>query len=279
MAIFLALFSAALWGSADFEGGRLAKRRPAIAVTGISQSLGLIFGILVVTLTGQWRGGAFGSTGYLWPAVLAGVSGYLGLVALYAGLATGKMGVVSPISALCAIIPLTFGLLTGEHISFLQACGIGMALVGAFCASGPELSPGLSIRPLVLAVIAAIGFGTALTFMAKGSESSAPMTMIFMRVTTLAISGAIALRFRNLGGVTRREIPRLAFIGAADFSANVIVGIASTRGLVSIVMVLGSLFPIMTAVLAFKILHERLHVVQYVGIILALTGIAFVSIS
>lgn len=277
MAVLLALFSSLLWGSADFEGGRLAKKFPAIAVTGLSQGIGLIVGLAIVLISGEWRIPAFGDHGYFFPAVIAGVAGYLGLVALYAGLATGRMGVVSPISSLCAILPVTVALLTGEHVPLGKGIGIAIALVGAFCASGPEVSQGLPIRPVLLAFSAAVGFGTALTFMARGSESSALMTMVMMRVTTLSISITIALRCRSIGGFTRKEFPRLIFIGVADFSANVFLGVASTHGLVSIVMVVGSLFPITTAVLAYKILHERLHRVQYVGIALAVMGVALIS--
>jgi drug/metabolite transporter (DMT)-like permease len=277
MAIFLALFSSLLWGSADFEGGRLAKRLPAIAVTGISQAIGLIFGLIIVVATGQWRAPAFGHDGYFIPAVIAGVTGYLGLILLYAGLASGRMGVVSPISSLCAIIPVTVALLSGEHVPYLKGIGIAIALIGAFCASGPEISQGLPLRPVFLAVGAAAGFGTALVFMAKGSVSNALMTMVVMRVTTFLVSCLIAIKHRSLGGIQKSDLPRLLFIGVADFSANLLLGIASTRGLVSIVMVLGSLFPIMTAVLAFKILHERLHRVQYVGIALAVVGVAIIS--
>lgn len=277
MAIILALISGGLWGSADFQGGRLTKRFPAIAVTGMSQAIGLLFGVIVVFVTNGWHAPAFGQHGYLIWSILAGVSGYVGLVCLYAGLATGRMGVVSPISSLCAIVPVTFALAGGEHLSLLQALGIATALVGAFCASGPEISKGVSLRPLLFAVGAAIGFGLGLTFMARGSVSSALMTMVMMRVTTLSISAVLAIKFRSTGGFTRRELGPLAYIGIADFSANLFVGIASTRGLVSIVMVLGSLFPIMTAVLAFKILHERLHQIQYVGIVLAVAGVAIIS--
>ncbi len=277
VAIFLALFSSLLWGSSDFEGGRLAKRFPAIAVTGISQGFGLLFGLVLVVATGQWKAPAFGHHGYFLPAVVAGVTGYLGLVLLYAGLATGRMGVVSPISSLCAIIPITVALITGEHVPAIKAVGIAIALIGAFCASGPEISQGLPLRPVLLAFGAAVGFGTALTFMAKGSVSSALMTMVMMRVTTLVISSLVALRYRSFGGIKKADIPKLVYVGIADFSANVLLGIASTHGLVSIVMVLGSLFPIMTAVLAFKILHERLHRVQYFGIVLAVIGVAVIS--
>jgi drug/metabolite transporter (DMT)-like permease len=277
MAILLALISSGLWGSGDFQGGRLSKRFPAIAVTGASQAMGLVGGVVLVIATNAWHVPALGRHGYLLYGVLAGVSGYVGLVCLYAGLATGRMGVVSPISSLCAIVPVTFAVAGGEHLSSLQSVGIAIALVGAFCASGPEISQGLSVRPLLLAVGAAIGFGAALTFMARGSVSSALMTMVMMRVTTLTISVVLAVRFRSIGGFTIREIAPLAYIGIADFSANLFVGIASTHGPVSIVMVLGSLFPIMTALLAFKILHERLHRIQYVGIVLAVMGVAVIS--
>ena len=277
MAIFLALFSSLLWGSSDFEGGRLAKRLPAIAVTGVSQAIGLLFGLIIVVGTGQWRAPAFGDHGYFFPGLIAGIAGYLGLVFLYAGLASGRMGVVSPISSLSAIIPVTVALLAGEHVSYLKGVGIAVALIGAFCASGPEVSQGLPLRPVLLAMGAAIGFGTALTFIAKGSVSSALMTAVMMRVTTLIVSGFVVLKYRNFGGVQKSDLPKLIYVGMADFSANVLLGIASTRGLVSIVMVLGSLFPIMTAVLAFKILNERLHRVQYAGIFLAVVGVAIIS--
>ena len=277
VAIFLALFSSLLWGSSDFEGGRLAKRLPAIAVTGVSQAIGLIFGLVLVVATGQWKAPAFGHQGYFLPAVVAGISGYLGLVLLYAGLATGRMGVVSPISSLCAIIPVSVAVITGEHVPSIKGVGIVIALIGAFCASGPEISQGLPLRPVLLAFGAAVGFGTALTFMAKGSVSSALMTMVMMRATTLIISSSVALRYRSVGGIQKSDLPKLVYVGTADFSANVLLGIASTHGLVSIVMVLGSLFPIMTAVLAFRILHERLHRVQYFGIVLAVLGVAVIS--
>ncbi|TRZ84688.1 MAG: DMT family transporter [Streptomycetaceae bacterium] len=280
MAIALALFSSVLWGSADFEGGRLAKRFPSMAVTGVSQFFGLCFGVVFVIASGAWRLPAFGPDGYLISGFFAGIFGYLGLICLYAGLASGRMGVVSPISSLCAIIPLTYALISGERLSLLAGIGISVALLGAFCASGPEISQRLPLKPLLYALGALFGFGTSLTFMARGSASSALMTMVFMRVTTLFISLAVACKRKSIGGFRNlRDFRSLAFIGIADFSANVLIGMASTRGLVSVVMVLGSLFPIMTAILAFKILHERLHYIQYIGIFFAVLGVGIISVS
>lgn len=278
MASLLALLSSFLWGSADFYGGKLAKRYPSIAVTGLSQSMGLLFGIIAIILTSSFHSPNLSWSSYFLPGVVAGISGFLGLTFFYAGLATGRMGVVSPISSLGALIPLTVALINGERPTTLQLLGMGIALLGAFCASGPEIQSGLSLKPLALALGATFGFGAALTFMAMGSKDSSLLTMTTMRVTSVSIAALIALRFRSKGGIPAKTLPLLIFIGIADFLANFLIGLATTKGLVSITMVLGSLFPIVTSVMAFKFLHERLHRVQYIGIVFAIVGISLISI-
>ncbi len=277
MASLLAILSSILWGTSDFEGGRLSKKHAPLAVLGFTQVLGLVFGIVLMLASGAWSAQALGSGGYLVPGIIAGIFGYFGLFCLYAGLSTGRMGVVSPISSMGAIVPLTYALINGDKLSTITSIGVVLALVGVFCASGPELSQGLPLKPLLLAIGAALGFGTALTSMSIGSQSSALMTMVSMRGTTFFVTIAIALKFRTMGGFTKKEYPSLIFIGVADFLANVLLGVACTKGLVSIAMVLGSLFPIATALLAFKFLRERLQKVQYVGIALAVAGVALIS--
>jgi drug/metabolite transporter (DMT)-like permease len=283
MASLLALLSSALWGAADFFGGTLSKKYAPIVVLGMTQAIGLLFGITLVLFNGDLFGAnppqAFGEGGYFFAGALAGISGYIGLICLYAGLSTGRMGVVSPISSLSAVIPLTFALVTGEVLTTAQGIGVVVALAGAFCASGPELSQGLSPKPLFLALGAAAGFGTAMTFMSIGSESSALMTMVMMRATTFLVTITLVIRFRTIGNFTKAEIPVLIFVGIADFSANLLLGVATNFGLVSLVMVLGSIYPIVTALMAYLFLHERLHKVQYVGIALAVAGVALISAS
>jgi len=277
MASLLAILSSILWGTSDFEGGRLSKKHAPLAVLGFTQVLGLVFGIFLMLASGAWSAQALGSGGYLVPGIIAGLFGYFGLFCLYAGLSTGRMGVVSPISSMGAIVPLTYALINGDKLSTITTIGVVLALVGVFCASGPELSQGLPLKPLLLAIGAALGFGTALTSMSIGSQSSALMTMVSMRGATFFVTIAIALKFRTMGGFTKKEYPSLIFIGVADFLANVLLGVACTKGLVSIAMVLGSLFPIATALLAFKFLRERLQRVQYIGIALAVAGVALIS--
>jgi drug/metabolite transporter (DMT)-like permease len=278
MATLLALLSSLLWGSADYHAGNLSKKYPAMVVLGINQAFGLVFGILLVIISQDWIAPNLASNGYLINGALAGLSGYAGLLCLYAGLSTGRMGVVSPISSLSVLIPLTFALvIADESLSHPVTLGVVAAIIGAFLASGPEISSGLPIKPILLALGAACGFGAALTFMSIGSEISSLLTMTTMRVTTFFVTVGYFVKRGNFGGVEKRHIPLLIGIGISDFLANLLLGVATTKGLVSIAMVLGALYPIATAVLAFAFLHERLHKVQYIGIVLAVGGVAVIS--
>ena len=277
MASLLALLSSAMWGSADFFAGRLSKKHHPFAVLGFSQVIGLFVGILVVVVSGSWQGKVFGFDGFLIPGVLAGLFGYIGLACLYEGLSTGRMGVVSPISSLSTVIPLAYALITGDVLSAVTLLGVGIALIGVFCASGPELSQGLPLKPILLALGAAAGFGLALTFIAVGSQSSALLTMVSMRGATFFVTIALALKFKTTGKFSKKDLPVLIFIGSADFRANLLLGIACTKGLVSVAMVFGSLYPIATALLAYKFLQERLLKVQYIGIALAVAGVSMIS--
>jgi len=277
MASLLALLSSAMWGTADFFAGRLSKKHHPFAVLGVSQIFGLVVGILIVVVSGSWQGKVLGFDGFLIPGALAGLFGYIGLACLYEGLSTGRMGVVSPISSLSTVIPLAYALITGDVLSTITLVGVAIALVGVFCASGPELSQGLPLKPILLALGAAAGFGLALTFIAIGSQSSALLTMVAMRGATFFVTISLAIKYRTTGKFSKKNMPILLFIGAADFLANLLLGIACTKGLVSVAMVFGSLYPIATAVLAYKFLHERLLRVQYLGIALAVIGVSIIS--
>ena len=278
MASILALFSSVLWGTADYLAGNLTKRFKAIAVTGASQAFGLIAGIFLVVVTSSYISPNLSWDGYLLPAIGAGIAGFFGLVSFYSGLATGRMGVVSPISTLSAVIPLTFAFISGERPTSIQILGMCVALLGAFCASGPDIVKGLPIKPLLFGLGAALGFGVALALMAQGSKTSSLMTMTSMRVVSVSMCIFIALRFRTVGGFRVSDLKILIIIGVTDFAANLMLGVATTKGLVSVAMVFGALFPIVTSLLAFKFLKERLHKVQYLGILFAVAGVSLISI-
>ena len=278
MASLLALFSSLLWGTSDFYGGKLSKKHPALAVTGASQAIGLVIGVIIVLVSTSWIKPDLSWDGYFLSGVMAGSLGFIGLVAFYSGLATGRMGVVAPISAMSVLIPITIAFINGEQPTSLQILGMSIALLGAVCASGPEIQGGLAVRPIILAVIAACGFGGAVTFIAKGSATSAIMTMTTMRLTTFIVALFLFVRFRSVGGLSKKDLPILILIGGADFAGNLLLGVATTKGLVSVAVVLGALYPIITALLAYKFLNEILHKIQYLGIAFAITGVAFISL-
>ena len=278
MASLLALFSSLLWGTSDFYGGKLSKKHPALAVTGASQAIGLVIGVIIVLVSTSWIKPDLSWDGYFLSGVMAGSLGFIGLVAFYSGLATGRMGVVAPISAMSVLIPITIAFINGEQPTSLQILGMSIALLGAVCASGPEIKGGLAVRPIILAVIAACGFGGAVTFIAKGSATSAIMTMTTMRLTTFIVALFLFARFRSVGGLSKKDLPILILIGGADFAGNLLLGVATTKGLVSVAVVLGALYPIITALLAYKFLNEILHKIQYLGIAFAITGVAFISL-
>jgi drug/metabolite transporter (DMT)-like permease len=277
MASLLALLSSLLWGTSDFLAGNLSKRYRAMAVTGLSQVFGLVFALIAVLITSSYVAPTLDFDGYFVSGVIAGWAGFIGLVSLYTGLAKGRMGVVAPISALSAIVPLLVAYFAGERASALQLVGMAIALAGAFMASGPELK-GATIQPILLGISAAVFFGISVTFLMRGSESEPLLTMTSMRVASVTVVLLLALYFRTTGGFAKSDFPVLLFVGIADFLANLTLGIATTKGLASIAVVLGSLFPIVTALLAFGILKERLHGVQYVGIFAAVAGVATIAV-
>ena len=272
MLAVLALASSGLWGTSDFFAGLRSRTVSPPAVVGLSQACALV--VLTVLVLRQ---GAPGLDGWpLW-ALAAGVAGSVGLVSFYAALASGTMGVVSPIAALGAVVPLLVGVLAGESPSTLAVLGIVLALAGAVAASGPELQGGAGARPVLLAALAGVGFGVALTLIGRGSRVDAVMTLTGMRLTSVLAFSVVALALRTFGGLTVRDVPALAAIGVGDVGANLLFALATQRGFLSVTSVLGSLYPVVTVLLARAVLHERLRPVQQVGVTGALVGVALVS--
>lgn len=262
-----------MWGTADFLGGWASRRRPALAIFGWAQVVGLLALALASTIWWSWDA----DPGY-WPwGIAAGLIGTVAMVAFYEALAIGPMGIVSPIVSLGVLVPLAFGLLRGEQPSGMQMLGIIVAVVGILLASGPEISGAESARPLILAVVSAAAFGAMFILMAEGSRYSPLMTMTSMRVASVVALIVIALTVRSLGGVRATDAPPILSIGLLDAGANVLYGIATTIGLLTVVSVLGSIYPVVTAVLAALVLRERLRAVQYAGVATAVAGVMLIG--
>lgn len=273
MAAILALLSSFAWGTADFLGGILSKKRNAVAVIGGSQPFGLIAITIVALLAGQF----WFSREVVFYGVVAGLIGMVALMAYYQALATGQMGIVAPIGSLGVLVPLTYGYLDGEQPTSIQNLGIAIAIIGVVLASGPEFRGDAAIKPVVLAFISALMFGFTVLFMARGGELNPAGTVVMMRVAQVSVMVSVALLLRTFGGLKKQDIPILALTGSLDAVANVLFTTAAGLGLIAIVSVLGSLFPVATALLAWWFLKERLLPIQYLGILVTMAGVAAIT--
>jgi drug/metabolite transporter (DMT)-like permease len=187
------------------------------------------------------------------------------------------MGVVAPVASLGVIVPVALGLATGDEPSALAWTGMAVAISGVALASGPELTGAVSARPVVLASIAAVGFGVALFALDRGARVSTLHTLWSMRLTSVAAFATAAAGRRTLGGVRAPDLPLLAVIGLGDLFANVLFAVASSQGQVSLASVLASLYPVVTVLLARAVLHERLRPIQKVGVVLSMAGAAAIA--
>ncbi len=277
VAVVLALLSSLLWGSADFLGGTLSRRIPAVLVVLASQTAGLALAVLIAAITG-----AFGAPlGYLPWAVVSGLVGAGGLLLFYRALAIGTMGVVSPIAALGVVVPVAIALTTGRLPSAMVLVGLVVAIIGVLAVSGPERSSAAGALTVLMGLGAAVGFGLALYAIARGSQYSPVMTMVAMRVTSVTVLAVVAALSQRRTGIRGLASPRqwllVAAAGVLDVSANLAFAYATRHGALAIVAVLGSLYPAATVLLARLVHGERLGRLQQAGVLAALVGVALIS--
>ncbi|MFF5370437.1 EamA family transporter [Streptomyces sp. NPDC013187] len=278
MTALFALATSLLWGLADFGGGLLTRRTPALTVVVVSQSIAVVVLGAVVVATGGWSEAG----PQLWFAVAAGLVGPVAMLAFYKALALGPMGVVSPLGSIGVAVPVGVGLMLGERPGLLQFVGILVAVAGVCLAGGPQFRGAPVHRQAIgLTLLAAFGFGAVMALIA---EASTTLTGLFLalfvqRVTNVAAGGlALCVSVRRgspalpADGFPWRSLPALAFVGLADVAANGTYSIAAQHGPVTVAAVLASLYPVVTAVAARGVLRERLRAVQAAGAGLALVG-------
>jgi drug/metabolite transporter (DMT)-like permease len=274
-AITLGLASSLAWGFADFFGGLQSRRRPLLAVLVVTLTAGFFLTLLGVVLHGEGPPGGVAWIGWALASSLFGIGG---LACFYRGLATGNMGVVAPISSAAAVVPLAVGLASGERPHALQGAGVALAIVGVVLASREESETGPRVAAGVwLAIGAAVGFGGFFVAMDRASEADPYWAIMVARIASMAALWTAALLTRTGIPHRARDLRVLVPIGLLDTGANLLFAVASTKGLLSIVGVLGSVYPVITILLAHFVLHERLRPVQRLGAAGALAGAALIS--
>ena len=271
-ALLLAFASSVSWGIADFFGGLKSRRLPLLNVLLASQGVGLaLIGSFMLLRWESPPGGDFA----LW-AVFSGVAGVTGLAAFYRGLAVGNMGVVAPISATAAVVPVVVGIATGDRPATVQYVGLVLALTGVILASREEVSGGTA-RGAGLAVVSALGFGFFFVGIDNASDADIGWAMLVNRITGFSLLLVAFALLRPPLAARRNDIPVLATVGTLDVGANALFALASTEGLVSLVAVLGSLYPLTTVALAAVVLGERPHRVAQIGVATALAGVVLIA--
>jgi drug/metabolite transporter (DMT)-like permease len=278
--IALALATSLLWGLADFGGGLLARRLPALTVVVVSQALAAAALAVVVVATGAWSEAG----GRLWFAVVAGLIGPVAMLFFYRALALGPMGVVSPLVATAVAVPFGVALLMGERPGAVQYAGMVIAFAGVVLAGGPQAGrASVQRRTMAYTLGAAFGFGAVLALIAEASTSVTGMFLaLFVQRVFNVLAGGVALYAAARRGspalpeggwrAVTASLPSLAFVGLADVAANGTYALAARIGPVTVAVVLASLYPVITALAARGVLRERLRAVQAAGAGLAMAG-------
>jgi len=268
----LALAAAVSWGIGDFLGGLKSRTLRPIAVLIVAQPIGGALLGIWVAIRGEGPPGAE----VLW-ASLAAIFGTIGLIAFYRGMAAGALSIVAPIAGAGAAIPVVWGLARGDHPSAYQELGFVAALVGVVLASFERRPKTVRLAAGVgWAGVAMVAFGAFYVPMHAASQGDFLWAAFVFRLTSTALVAAAWLVLRP-PSARRADVPALAAIGVLDTGGNVFFAAASQHGLVSVVSILASLYPVVTVLLARAVLHERVHRSQELGIALALGGIVLIS--
>ena len=294
MVIFLGLTAALLYGSGDFLGGMATRRLPVLPVLLLADVAGLAVA-LVVALASP---GSIGLAGLAW-GISAGLIGGSGLIIFYIGLAAGPMSVVAPVAGLVStVLPVGVALAEGERPGVGVYAGAVLCLVaivmtssagdvgGTDGAAGTSGAAGRAIRAgrgraIGYGVVAGAAFGLFFLLIRNAGESGEFWPVAAGRIGELAvvlIAAAVLRRSPSPGGADGRLVLAAVGAGAIDVVANICYVAATRTGAFGLAVVLASLYPGFTVLLARVVLGERLRWVQRAGLALAAVGILLVTV-
>jgi drug/metabolite transporter (DMT)-like permease len=271
----ISLASSFSWGISDFLGGQQSRRLPVLAVLAVSQPVGLVLiGILILLF-----GADPISADKLAIAAVAGVASLGGLWAYYAAMAMGTVSVVAPIASLGVVVPVVVGLARGDAPATIQLIGLAPAIAGVVILGYEERPEQARVarRSIVLAILAGLGFGIFFTALDLAATDRPGWALLAVRVGGVATVAFALLISRPRLSVVSGSIAILITIGVFDVLANALFAVASTKGVLPVVAVGGSMYPAFTVALAYVVLRERLARIQWVGVALALFGVVLIA--
>jgi drug/metabolite transporter (DMT)-like permease len=278
LAIALALGSSACYGVSNFVGPQLARRHALVSVLVISQLAALVVCFVYLLLAG---GSALGGHDAALAAV-AGAGNAGGLIGFYKAAELGPLSIAAPIGALGAIVPAVWGIGTGDKLSGLEAVGLVLAIAGAALVArraddAEEEARYPDPRASVFwAVGSAVAFGVFLTAIPAASEGGRAWALLDSRLVLVALVAIWA--GRRLAQVSFRAAnAELAIPGLLLVAGTLLYTFAADHGQLSIVSVLGALFPLFTVGLSVALLDDRLSREQTWGVVAAFAGIALIA--
>jgi drug/metabolite transporter (DMT)-like permease len=281
MAIVYAVLSAVVFGGADFIGGLATRRAPAVTVVVTSHLAGLA---VVGAAAPLWGGAGADASDLLWGAA-AGAAGSSGLVIFYHALATTRFTIVAPSAALLgAVVPVAFGLAIGERPEALAWLGVALALPAILLISRMRVDastpPGIARRALLLGSIAGALFGLFGILISRTADTSGLWPLLGARVASVPTIAVLALVRRRPLIAEGRVLGIAVVAGATDMLANMfLLAGLHEPGLVSMVILISSLYPGFTVLLARLVLEERIGRAQAAGLVMAAAGIALISVA
>jgi drug/metabolite transporter (DMT)-like permease len=270
---FFGISSALTWGVGDFFGGLASRSTPTRMVVLLSQLAG-VFGLMALAWLFQDRG--LSNADIAWSA-LAGVSGMVGLFALYHAMAIGQMGIASPIaSVLSTLIPVLFGALTQGFPGWLKLLGFALTLVAIFFVTRSSDKATAAPAGFWLAVVSGLGFSgffIAISYVEGGTFSR----LVVARSASVIVLTALSLFTRQLKAPSTQALPIIALCGLMDASGNALFVLAEQTGRLDVATALSSLYPASTLLLAIFFLKERMNRWQAIGVALVLIAIPLIA--
>jgi drug/metabolite transporter (DMT)-like permease len=266
--------AAASWGAADFCGGLATRRSTLHGVLLWSQFIGALALMLVLGIVDE----PLPSARPLILGALAGISGACGLMALYRGLALGKMGIVASLTAVvAACLPVGAAFFTQGRPPLVQVVGFGLALAAVWLLAAGRAQGPLIPRMLALPLLAGLGFGLYFICIARASANAFAWPLFAMRLSALTMLMIIGLIRKNMARPNLRQLPLIAAAGIGDVTGNIFYALATRFGRMDVATVLSSLYPAATVLLAWLVLKERLSGRQWIGLFCALTALALIA--
>jgi drug/metabolite transporter (DMT)-like permease len=273
-AVVFGLAASASWGMGDFAGGVASRRSAVLGVVAVAHMIGFVIYLVLATLSGE----PFPATGDLAWGMIAGLMGVFGLAAFYRALATGRMGIAAPLTAiLAAILPVVVGVAAHGIPAWNQTLGIflGIVSVGLISYSGG----GTADRGVLgLVVVAGIGFGGFLVLIDRVSPTAVLWPLVAARLaSSLATFALVKSNARIELPQGRGLLLMVLGVGVLDAFGNIFFVMARQGGRLDIAGVVASLYPAVTILMARLVLKEHMARIQILGVVVALTAIALIA--